>query len=360
MGLRSFYSLRQVRQTTLLMLFAILIPGLAGCIPLSELSYTEPTPVLVSHTAEELNGLTQLWSRDDIYELSNGDDKKTLDASISIACFIGDLGKPQQYDQLICFNDETGKVKWKGVTALAGLLAATPVGLFVADLGNSLSGFSGLNKYDLQSSKLIWRKDFIDSNPTGLAFFDNQVQLITWKPGQRLWVFDTNGNILKVINNTHAFLTTPEVTFFSGTGIRAERTDTGDVLWDYIDTSFTLTPIFTQDKIFCHSQSYSETAYALDRNTGKVLWRVQDLVDGSSLAYSPEKRRVYALRKDGALLAIDEDTGEINIAAKFSSPLFLPIIDGTAEAYELAYDQQQNILLVSLGDGHQLFAFKEE
>ena len=355
-----FNFIQKPRRIKSLLFSAVIVLGLAGCIPLSELSYTEPTPVLVSHTAEELNGLTQLWSRDDVYELSNGDDKETLDASISTACFIGDLGKPQQYDQLICFNDETGEVKWKGVKVLAGLLTATPVGLFVADLGGSVSGFSGLSDFDLLNGALIWRKDFINSNPTSLAFFDNQVQLITWKPGQRLWVFDTNGNILKVINDTHAFLTTPEVTFFSGTGIRAERTDTGDVLWDHIDTSFTFTPIFTQDKIFCHSQSYSETAYALDRNTGKVLWRVQDLVDGSSLAYSPEKRRVYALRKDGALLAIDEDTGEINIAAKFSSPLFLPIIDGTAEAYELAYDQEQHILLVSFGDGHQLFAFREE
>ena len=36
------------------------------------------------------------------------------------------------------------------------------------------------------------------------------------------------------------------------------------------------------------------------------------------------------------------------------------IIDGAAQAYELAYDKEQHILLVSLGDGHQLFAFGEE
>lgn len=343
----------------LCILISIIGMLLIGCIPLSELSYTEPTPVVVSHTPEELNGLTQLWSRNDVYEL--GEDK-TLDASSGIACFVGDLGKAQMFNQLVCFKDKTGDVAWKGVTAMDGLLATTPVGLFIADLGNSQTyvDWSGLSKYDLQSGTLIWRKDFIDSNPIGLLFFDNQVQVIAWKPGQRLWLFDTNGNVLKVINNTYAFLTTPTVTYSDETGVRAEETGTNNVLWDYADTGIAFMPIATQDKFFGRSYSYSGTAYALDRSTGKLLWQVRDILYNSNLAYSPEKHFVYALSKDGDLLAINEDTGEINIAAKFSSPLFLSIIDGTAETYELAYDQEQHILLVSFGDSHQLFAFREE
>ena len=343
-----------MRLSVALIIFGVL---LTSCIPLSELSYTDPTPVVVSHTAVELNGLTQLWSRNDVYVLALD---KTLDASAGIACFVGDLGKALRYDQVVCFKSGTGEVAWKGVKAVQGLLAVTPVGIFVADLGSSYRILSALSKYDLQSGELIWQKEFFDSNPVGLQFFDNQVQLITWKNGQKLWLYDTDGNVLKVINNTYAFITTPGVTYSSETGIRAVRTDTSEVLWDHVDTGITLTPIFTRQKIFSRSNSYSGTVYALDRNTGKLLGQIHNIVYSSNLAYSPEKQKVYALRNDGALLAIDENTFEVNIAARFSSPLFLSIIDGTAEAYEFAYDQDQHILLVLFGDSHQLFAFKEE
>jgi outer membrane protein assembly factor BamB len=350
---RLFHFLRKTGGIAFFLVAGALVLDLDGCIPLSELSFTGPTPVFVTHAPQQANGLTQLWSRDDVYELQG---EGRLDAFMSTGCFVGDLGEASRYDQLICFNDETGKVNWMKESATNGLVVVTPIGVFEADLGDSSSGIDML---DLQTGAMIWQKKFFDSNPIGLVFFNDQIQLITWKPGRKLWVFDTNGNVLKVINNTYTFLTTPEITFTSETGVRALRTGTNDVIWDYIDTGLARKPIVTSDKLFCRSESHSGIAYALDRNTGRLLWQVQDIVYGSGLAYSPDKRRVYALRSDGDLLAIDENTGEINIAAKFSSPQFLPIINGTAEAYELAYDQEQHILLVSFGDSHQLFAFRE-
>jgi DNA-binding beta-propeller fold protein YncE len=351
------YCLLRARKLPLLVFLPILVLGLASCLPLSALSYSEPTPVFTSHVVQEANGLTQLWSRSDVYILSRD---KTLDVSMGIGCFIGDLDKALKYDQLSCFESKTGQILWKKEqSATHGLLAVTPTGIYVTDITN-ISGANTLSRYDLQSGNLVWQKQWYESNPTDLLFFNNQIQLVTWKPGQKLWVFDTDGNILKIIDDTDAFLTTPDVTYSSESGIRALRTDTNDVLWDHVDTGLALTPIITDEKFFCLSVNNSGMAYALDRKTGKLLWQVRDIVYGSSLAYSPEKQLVYALRNNGDLLVIDEDTGETNIAVKFSSPLFSPIIDGAAQAYALAYDKEQHILLVSLGDGHQLFAFGEK
>ena len=335
---------------------AILLLGLAGCLPSSVLSYSEPMPVVVNHIAEEINGLTQLWSRDDVYILQ---ENKTLDISMGVGCFVGDLGKELKYDQLTCLESGTGEILWKREeAATGGLLAVTPQGVFVTNTANN-SGANTLSKYDLQIGNLVWRKKWFDSNPITLRFFDNQIQLTTWKPGRDLWVYDTDGKVLKKINNTDAVLITPDVTYVSVTGLQAVKTDTSEVLWEHLDTGLYM-HILTQDKIFSRSESNSGMVYALDRETGELLWQVSDIVYSSNIAHSPEKQIVYALRKNGDLLAVDENTGAVSIAAKFSSTPFLFIVAGTAQAYELAYDQDAHILLVSLGDGHQLFAFREE
>jgi outer membrane protein assembly factor BamB len=343
---------RKVRRMVVLACLPIFL-GLIGCLPLSVLSYSEPTPVVVNHVSEEVHGLTQLWSRDDVYVLW---ENKALDASLGTGCFLGNLGSVLKSNYIICFESETGEIKWRRESALGGKLAMSLRGVFVAYTNSP----NALSRYDLQSGNLIWREEWYESNPLYLLFFNNEVQLITMKPGRRLWVFDANGNVIKRMDNTQAFFTTPDVTFFSENGIRAVLTDTNEILWEYIAPAFELMPIFTQDKILCRNESNSGMAYALDQKTGKLLWQVYDIVYRSTLAYSPAKKLVYALRNNGDLLAIDEDTGETSVAAKFSSTPFLFNNAGTPHAYELAYDQEKHILLASLGDGHQLFAFREE
>lgn len=354
MRLRLSYSVRQAGRMAFFFVIGALALELVGCIPLSELSYTEPTPVHVTHTSQQTNGISELWARDGVYELQG---EKRLDASTGIGCFIGDLRNASKYDHVICFDDQTGEVKWTKGSSPGAFVVVTPEGIFEADLGGPSSGIS---QYGLENGTQIWQKQFLDSNPIGLVFFNNQIQLRTWKPGRKLWVFDPEGNVLKVVNNTYAFLTTPDVTFTSETGVRAVETNTGAVLWDHVDTGLARTPIVTSNEILCRSESQAGIAYALDRDTGKLLWQVQDILYGSGFAYSPGKHRVYLLRNNGDLLAVDEAAGTITVAARFSSPLFLAIINGTAEAYELAYDQEQGILLISFGDSHQLFAFREE
>ena len=105
-----FYSLQKAGDITFVVLLGTYVSGLSGCIQLSATSYSEPTPVFANHVVQETNGLTQLWSRDDVYVLRRD---KTLDVSMGIGCFIGDLAKALKYDQITCFESKTGEILWK-------------------------------------------------------------------------------------------------------------------------------------------------------------------------------------------------------------------------------------------------------
>ena len=86
------------------------------------------------------------------------------------------------------------------------------------------------------------------------------------------------------------------------------------------------------------------------------MWEVDGII--GSLAYSSKKHIVYMLTEDGDILSVDENTGEKSAVVHFSSTPF--IINGeNIYAYQLAYDESEDILFVSLGDSKQLFAFKE-
>jgi hypothetical protein len=52
------FSLRQADRLTLPLVIGVFVFGLAGCISLEELSYTEPTPFFVNHIAKDANGST--------------------------------------------------------------------------------------------------------------------------------------------------------------------------------------------------------------------------------------------------------------------------------------------------------------
>ena len=118
-------------------------------------------------------------------------------------------------------------------------------------------------------------------------------------------------------------------------------------------------PIFTEDKLFLRNGAdFSGTAYALDPTTGELLWEIPNIV--GNLIYSPDKHLIYALHKDGNLLAVDENNGKETVIATFSPSPFI-FLDGTDPgAYQLAYDADERILVVYLGDSRQLFAFKVE
>jgi outer membrane protein assembly factor BamB len=168
----------------------------------------------------------------------------------------------------------------------------------------------------------------------------------------------TNAEVIRTIKDHRIFFLTKDEIYANLNGLQVLRTATDEVVWKYTDTNhLTQAPIFTKDKIFLRNgDSFSGTAYALDRMSGVLLWSIPDII--GNLAYSPERTLVYALRKNGDLLAIDVNTGKESVVARFSPGPFI-FFDGVDTcSYQLAYDEQEHILIVYLGDSKQMFAFK--
>jgi outer membrane protein assembly factor BamB len=309
--------------------------------------------MIVYHSIQEQQDLFQLWMRDDIYILSNRADV-TMDASAGKFCFLGDLQEDKLKHNIVCMESLTGTVLWNKESSVHETLSISPDGIFVA-----YSSPASVRKYDFQTGDLIWHKKLPGSGTKFLYLVDHQVQVVTSTHTDTLSILDMDGNVLKTLRNQQAILiSTSDETYVSLTGIRAINTNTGDIIWDYIDHGLGFVPFFTQDKVFLRDGDFFGTAYALERETGKLLWEVDKIV--GNIAYSPDKQRVYALSEDGSLLAIDENSGHENAIARFSNTPFLFIKDGEAQAYQLAFDKEEKVLIVALGDGNQLFAFMEK
>jgi outer membrane protein assembly factor BamB len=231
----------------------------------------------------------------------------------------------------------------------------TSDGIYIA-----YSSPSELKKFDLETGDLLRRRRLGGTGSIHLTYSDNQVQVAT--SSRSLWILDTDAKLIERVKEGHSttFLSTPDETFVNLNGLRVLKTTTNEVLWEHIDMRDLLQiPIFTKDKVFLRNgANFSGTAYALDRANGELLWEIPDIV--GNLAYSSAQNLVYALRKDGNLLAIDENTGKEIVIATFSQNPFL-FFDGVDNcAYQLAYDDEENYLIVYLGDSRQLFAFQEK
>jgi DNA-binding beta-propeller fold protein YncE len=96
--------------------------------------------------------------------------------------------------------------------------------------------------------------------------------------------------------------------------------------------------------------------YAIDSASGAVLWKTDGNII-SNIAYSSAKSMVYALSRNGQLLAIDQNSGQQLVLAEFSSVPFILNGEQIAGGYELAFDDSTQVLYVLLGDSRQIFTF---
>lgn len=97
---------------------------------------------------------------------------------------------------------------------------------------------------------------------------------------------------------------------------------------------------------------------AVDISTGQLLWR-SDLGVISNVVVSD--KAVFVLVESGNLLALNPITGQEIPALRISfenKPFILYSTRTSAGGYFLAYDNENHILFVALGDSRQLFAFK--
>jgi hypothetical protein len=328
--------------------------GMVSCLP-SDLEKI-PTPTFVSpinHVIDYVADIDPIWTLDNVYIIWNEQDI-TMDAGLGKTCFLGDFGKRGFYKTFICLESQSGQLLWMKETGVHSTIAVTPNGIFIA-----YSSPGQLGKYDLKNGNLIWKKSLGRTGSIYLNYLDNQIQVATTNP-ETLWILDTNAEVISKIKGNRIFLSTKDETYVNLKGLQVLKTGTNQVLWEYIDMQhLTQAPLFTKDKIFLRNgDNFSGTAYALDRISGKLLWKVSNII--GNLIYSPDKQLVYALHEGGDLLAVDENTGKETKVIEFSPAPFNPFDGVETSAYQLAYDMEKQLVFVYLGDSRQLFGFKEK
>lgn len=324
------------------------LPSIRGAIP----TPTSITPV--SRSIAQMTDVESIWMLNDIYIAWNSHDI-TLDSFMGITCFLGDLGKRNLYKNFICLGSQDGQFMWAKETGIQSTITIAHDGIYVA-----YSSGAYLSKFDSQTGDLIWKKSLGGTGSIYLYYLDNQTQVSTTNP-ENLWVLDTNGKVVKTLKGNRTFVLMNDDAYVNLNGLKRIRaTDPNQVVWEYIDTQrLRQAPLFTKDKIFLRNgDGFSGTAYALDRNNGTLLWSITNVI--GNLVHSPQDQLVYALQEDGALLAIDENSGSKKEIVRFSNGSFSTFDGIDTSGYQLAYDNENHILTVYLGDSRQLFAFQEK
>ena len=305
-----------------------------------------------SHSLEKIQNAKLIWSTKDVYVIWNKFDA-TLSARDGEVCFLGDSSLHQD-KLLFCLDGQTGELLWKTESGIHSALEVTSDGVFV-----TYNSPAEAKKYDRETGIVEWSRSLGGSGSYYFYVVDNRLQIST-NPS-KIIVLDFDGNLIKEFNSgTTTYLSVHDETFIRLNGLVSMDTNTSEVKWEFrdMDNLFDFMPYFSEDKIFVRTGLQLGSVYALDRKSGVLLWETSGII--SNVVHSSSHHSIYALRKDGKLVAFDDKTGNEQIVASFTSVPFILAGNEKVGGYQIAYDEDNAMLFLSLGDSGQLFAFKEE
>jgi outer membrane protein assembly factor BamB len=317
---------------------------------------TETPSPIIRHSITLKEDFKQLWmvTRAQVLEGTH------LNAAESQVCFVGSFEMDVLSDEIICLDEKDGHLLQEINAGTTEDLVMSNAGIYVI---TSNYGFYSLKKLDLKSGEEVWSSK-IGQKAFVLHIVDDQIQVIT--SAGALWIFNTDGKIIQKINepilpglgSIGPIISLPDVTFYASGSLEARDTQHGNLIWSSNEIgSWGLPSIAADTVVFSDSHSWLQgTFWGFDRKTGVPLWKIEDIT--SNAVYSPAKRAFYMLRRDGALLAVDEKSGNSKVVVQFSGETAFNgrIMYGFA----LSYDKDSHILFASLGDSHQLFAIEEQ
>ena len=307
-------------------LLLILAISCSGCEANSKLSYR--TPPETSHSPIQNDSYTVLWDRSNIYI----EDGVTLGlATSSNNVYILGSIDVKESNRLNAVDAITGNSAWKTDPKTLFTIFANAEGLYMGE-----SGIGGkVVRYGTNTGKAIWSKSFWDSGGVShLIVYDNNLNI---------YLSPDKHRVLKTSDGKEIFLSKSPPYFDSG-------------VCGYIYQ----TPIYTDNKIYFRTERGLEKGEicAVDMSTGQLLWR-SDLGVISNVVVSD--KALFVLVESGDLLALNPITGQEIPALRISfynKPFILYSTRTSAGGYYLAYDNENHILFVALGDSRQLFAFK--
>jgi outer membrane protein assembly factor BamB len=289
------------------------------------------------------------WVLDDVYLLWNSHET-TIDAALGIICFLGDIGQRTQYGSVNCIYSSTGNLSWRQPSRLHDSLNISPSGVIVA-----YQSPASVRSFDLNNGGVNWRKRLGGNGLIYLDINDNQIQVLAYP--EFFWQLNFEGGIIDQFPRERLFAIRGNVKYRNLSGIQAKNSLTSEIIWEYWDPDLILSPLFTENQIILRSGYLGGNAYALDRKTGALLWSVSGAIGNP--VYSLNQNVVYVLCEDGSLKSVQIENGEQDIVGKFSPA---PFVIGGVESYHygLAYDAENDLLMVYLGDSRQLIALSTQ
>jgi outer membrane protein assembly factor BamB len=286
-------------------------------------------PVEISHAVADNKLSNLLWSRQNVFI--------DISASVGLATssdkvFVAGSTNVNQASKLNALDIFTGEPIWKSDVRALFPIIADKNGVYVE--GDGIGG--NVTKYNPDTGEVLWSKDFWDSGGVlHLIIYDNDLHVYL-SPDKHKVVRTSDGKrILSLFPKNPPFFDSREC----GTAYQ--------------------TPVYTDGTIyFRDNESFLEGKIcAVDISTGKLRWKSEFGVI-SNVAVS--KNAVFVLVESGELLALDPSTGQkmATLGVSFDNQPFVPYsTDTTSGSFFLAYNVENDILIVYLGDSRQLFAF---
>lgn len=339
-----------------LTLIAICSLGLAECN-----TYFEPWTTPASyHLPSKISSLSEIWSLSNIYT-EQDDFNPMMVASTGKVLFVGSMSNDEG-TRLLCLDGVSGKVSWERVDPRYEERGRLRV--ISATHGELYAGYSGVpsvKKLDLSTGDVLWSIPLSGRGFVYLFVIGNEVHIST-TPEWYSKINAERGELIEKVHGREIYISTSNITIapILMNELQAEDAATGKLIWRVgLDLELRMAPLFMEDVIYLRSGRTMGSIYAVQRSTGKILWKTDDIVI-SNITISPAKKLAYALTRDGNLLGIDIDSGVTTTLIEFSNGPFVLNGKDIVGGYELAYDQTTRSLFILLGDSRQLFAFREE
>jgi outer membrane protein assembly factor BamB len=111
-------------------------------------------------------------------------------------------------------------------------------------------------------------------------------------------------------------------------------------------------PILNNSVVFVRTGHVRGTVYALDGETGRIIWEKEDAVSNVAVSNSI----AFYVTIDGEVMAIDAQTGETMGRLKFNTEELVDI--NTSDNPPYYVEAVDDMVFVYFGDTWQLFAFR--
>jgi len=306
-------------------------------------------PGTQSYHLEANDTLQEIWRIDNIV-VNNNSRRASIVVDSGVLVIRGNKKTNFIDDRTFGISSLDGKELWEIPRTSAGDIAVQDSILY-----SGVAGYGYLQAYEvttgnfLWETRLGWTKGILEIYPFAESVF-------AYTASNEFYQLTQKGEVVDVIRNDHPIYVMVDGIIYMKDPLSLKAVDlmSGSDLWKIeLNSSYTFSPIFSEENIFLFTNRKIPKIYSVDRQSGSIQWVKEYGVVLSNLAVTP--RQVYFLGEEGRIIALDRISGEESFALQF-----YPAIDSSKNIndYFIAVDVENNILIVYLGDVEEIIAYK--